>query len=841
MEPSVMMKKILFALGLLLAASAARAQTASTYYTVPSIASLKALTSRPGVVEVLDSNPGIFNWSTSACSAADDTFQVTPTSGPTGCYTRMATPYAVGKSAMANGVLVTDGSSIPSFNTTLPDGINLGAATGTSIQLNGAFTGYFAGPTFQADMYGWGPTAGGTKWQALFHPAFNTIQNTLAYNETEWQIYGNFANGTAQSQNGTNQINYVSGTAFSSDWATSGLPMFWFDQVQYVVLTASGSNVTVATPGAVFKGHISGTTLTIDTSYSGTIAIGQTLYGSGITAGTTITAGSGSTWTVNNSQTVASERIVSGGAVSFGSTATKVFYYGGITTQNTCQVSGTAVTTSPGAGTPFTGVVANNTSTYNSLFVNGTQYNFTYNSNSSLTLATSAGTISNATCKQYAIVDSQVAKMSVQGLSSGSSEESGAWVFRPDGVELSTQYASAGRYVPWRLWNGEYPSGTKQYWIDVVPNATLGSSGTMSLGGRSGSEGILIAPGTPAITMKYATSFSGAVTASPASANVAISPTGTGTVTINPATAGTINNMAIGGSTAASGAFTTLSASSTVSGTGFSSYLASPPAIGGTSPAAGTFTTLLATSADNDFGTGQTAYIGLRGNGSGFTGIGVKGSGNASLVHSTLGSGSHIFNTNNGSSPNGGTTQFSITHTASATNYITVTGSNGGNPTIDVTGGNLAVVAATTFSSTVKVALTTDSGHTTRTVCQDTTSTTFYYGSGTAGVCLGTSSARFKTSIANDNLGLAQIAALQPVTFNYKKGYGDDGVRKQHGFLAEDVVKVLPDLVGLDADKKPNSVDMLGMIPALVNAVKELKAANDNLRADVQQLKKASK
>ena len=42
-------------------------------------------------------------------------------------------------------------------------------------------------------------------------------------------------------------------------------------------------------------------------------------------------------------------------------------------------------------------------------------------------------------------------------------------------------------------------------------------------------------------------------------------------------------------------AATTISASSTVSGTGFSSYLASPPAIGGTAAAAGTFTTLTAT------------------------------------------------------------------------------------------------------------------------------------------------------------------------------------------------------------------------------------------------------
>jgi hypothetical protein len=52
---------------------------------------------------------------------------------------------------------------------------------------------------------------------------------------------------------------------------------------------------------------------------------------------------------------------------------------------------------------------------------------------------------------------------------------------------------------------------------------------------------------------------------------------------------------AIGGTTPASGAFTTLSASSTVSGSGFSTYLASPPAIGGSSAAAGTFTTLTGT------------------------------------------------------------------------------------------------------------------------------------------------------------------------------------------------------------------------------------------------------
>jgi hypothetical protein len=57
----------------------------------------------------------------------------------------------------------------------------------------------------------------------------------------------------------------------------------------------------------------------------------------------------------------------------------------------------------------------------------------------------------------------------------------------------------------------------------------------------------------------------GAFNMNPANATIQISPTGTGTLTVNPATAGTMNNMAIGGSTPLAGAFTTLSATSTVS------------------------------------------------------------------------------------------------------------------------------------------------------------------------------------------------------------------------------------------------------------------------------------
>lgn len=60
-------------------------------------------------------------------------------------------------------------------------------------------------------------------------------------------------------------------------------------------------------------------------------------------------------------------------------------------------------------------------------------------------------------------------------------------------------------------------------------------------------------------------SLDGAFNMNPANFSISIAPTGTGTLTVNPATAGTMNNMAIGGSTPAAGAFTTLSATSTVS------------------------------------------------------------------------------------------------------------------------------------------------------------------------------------------------------------------------------------------------------------------------------------
>ena len=50
----------------------------------------------------------------------------------------------------------------------------------------------------------------------------------------------------------------------------------------------------------------------------------------------------------------------------------------------------------------------------------------------------------------------------------------------------------------------------------------------------------------------------GAANLSPPNASVTISPTGTGVVTVNPATTGTMNNVIIGGTTPAAGTFTSV-------------------------------------------------------------------------------------------------------------------------------------------------------------------------------------------------------------------------------------------------------------------------------------------
>lgn len=87
-----------------------------------------------------------------------------------------------------------------------------------------------------------------------------------------------------------------------------------------------------------------------------------------------------------------------------------------------------------------------------------------------------------------------------------------------------------------------------------------------------------------------------------------------------------LNATNIGVTTPGTGAFTTLSASSTVSGTGFSTYLASPPPVGSTAANTGAFTTLALSG--NQTITANNASVSLNNTGSvGFQNISGSDSG----------------------------------------------------------------------------------------------------------------------------------------------------------------------------------------------------------------------
>lgn len=79
---------------------------------------------------------------------------------------------------------------------------------------------------------------------------------------------------------------------------------------------------------------------------------------------------------------------------------------------------------------------------------------------------------------------------------------------------------------------------------------------------------------------------------------------------------------------------------------------------------------------------------------------------NIPWVYDSKGTGAHTFR-----SHDGGNNQFQVLSTVSASRYITVTGSNGGNPTISTSAGNIAFGAPAVFLNTGLTVLDTDASH----------------------------------------------------------------------------------------------------------------------------------
>lgn len=115
------------------------------------------------------------------------------------------------------------------------------------------------------------------------------------------------------------------------------------------------------------------------------------------------------------------------------------------------------------------------------------------------------------------------------------------------------------------------------------------------------------------------------------------------------------------------------------------------------------------------------------------------------------------------------------------------------------------------------------------------------YGAGTlttnaSGVITASSDERLKDIKGSFRRGLADIERLRPITYRWNKSSNLDDGHEYAGFSAQDVQLSIPEAVGQDSNGYLSLSDR-PILAAAVNAIQELKAANDNHAAEMKALK----
>jgi len=243
--------------------------------------------------------------------------------------------------------------------------------------------------------------------------------------------------------------------------------------------------------------------------------------------------------------------------------------------------AGSVVVNGGALGTPSSGTVTNLTGTA-SININGTVGATTANTGAFTTLSASS-TVSGTGFSTYlasppAIGGTTPSTGAFTSLTSKVSGQTNAILL--SNLSASTTYGVLSFNNSNVFASGISLSGGGGSDVSLYYNTPTGGSHLFSVNGVT--VGTLTSTGINSTPI--GATIASTVAATTLSASSTVSGTGFSTYLASP--------PAIGGTTPSTGAFTTLSASSTVSGTGFSTYLASPPAIGGTTAAAGSFTTL---------------------------------------------------------------------------------------------------------------------------------------------------------------------------------------------------------------------------------------------------------
>ena len=799
-------------------------------------------------------------------------------------------------SAGNNGVLVTSGGGVPSISTTLPSGIaatnmalttpTLGVATGTSLALNGCTIGsltFCETGTVQFQIPGTQVTTvpsyvliNGNAASAAASPHSQGLEINAAdglLGAIYINSYGTAASGIGSVRSIEN-LRAARGTGASPSallagdemarWAGRGYgTTTWTSSVaamsviaaQNFTDTAQGTFLAFRTTAlntigqgatdippiggafapsgsfivgglqvaASFTGSISGTTLTVS-SVTGTIAIGQVLQLNGVTFGTIITAGFGSSWTVNQSQSLSAGSMTSNvffatqtandlgngiisaqvGVALFGSTS-------GYVQLQAAAVAGTNTLTVPAATDTLVARATTDTLTNKSI------------SGSTNTLSNIGnGSLTNSTISGVALGSNLFALTFGTHLTSGGSSYNGSAAVTITSDATSANTAST---IVARDGSGNFTAGTITASLTGLASLNLPLTGGTLTGALTvssasfGLSGNISAAAWTTNGVRYA--------------NVAA----TLTDTTSSGTVAAVYNDLWGGNTNAASSATTYTAA-------FGSYFKAPIAgtnvtftksyavgvdsfyVGGVSTsqasgATGTNSSIILTPTTNT--TTTQSFQMLNDTGAGITNLTLENSAGANTTlinvpHSTV-------LRNNGTSAGG---LYMGTSTSGA-NVVIFAGGNvtATNTAITISGTN----QSTTFSGQIAVsAMTQTSAAQSGTICYNTSGAITY--DATLG-CL-TSLEELKDIHGPITGALAEVAAMTPFWFTpINRPKGSD-LAEQPGFGAHQMESIDKRLVGYGDDGKLRGVRYMEMTAVLAAAIKELKADNDNLRAELK-------
>jgi len=334
-----------------------------------------------------------------------------------------------------------------------------------------------------------------------------------------------------------------------------------------------------------------------------------------------------------------------------------------------------------------------------------------------------------------------------------------------------------------------------------------GGSSTLSL--PTGSIITLISDGTNYLTQDW---LGGNVSASTLSAtsSVNLSP-GTGSVTISPSSAGTINNMSIGASTASTGAFSTLSATGTTTVTGGTAVTLGTAASGALQVTGGVGI------GGGIYAAGQSSFGNKLGIGTNSPGIDldVQGSGRflntGAATNASTGKGLEIQYATSGRTQGEGAYLIPYDRTGSAykqfvidasTTILSISGTS--KVTVDTNG--YLLVGYTSSQGTYNLQV---NGN-------------FYL----SGLITEASSIALKENVQPIENALDLILDLVGVTYDRRDG----SKKNEPGLIAEEVYKRAPALVSLDNDGNPAGVLYTKLGPYLIEAIKMLKDEVDELK-----------